>query len=235
MGHHNKNIIYPTLTWFQKMLTKAGVGGSGTLELATQQEAFDINSTKALSPATLYNLMRNQRYDTKNDVSAQAVVLTPTDELNLFSTFLEVNEAYNENIPSVFQNVSDSLQATYLDEANDKYLFPSNLFTFNQVYVESKFRVILIVDHPAVGSNQGTTLKISLNRSIDDSEISAREEKFSNVSARTGFKFTIEFTTFVSGETDPFVLDGMYILIINETDSNTNVTIQGIDIDLFKR
>jgi hypothetical protein len=121
-----------------------------------------------------------------------------------------------------------------LDETNDRFLYPSNLYTYNTSYTSFGIRVITTIDHPTVGSNQQTSIILRLRRHIDDSIVSEKEFDIVNKGAATGFSFTTEFLTFVNGETDPYVLDGMYIDILNSTDSDTNFTLVGGDIRKFK-
>jgi hypothetical protein len=213
----------------------ADSGSGGGVVLATQQEAFDLNAVKASSPATVYGSGWIQKHNIANKEVGLGIVLAAGATYNLFTPFLEANEQRIGEAP-VFKTIDpETVQLTMLDEVNNKYLFPSNENTYNTSYVEFKFRVILTIDHAAVGSNATTTLKVGLYRALDDSEITASEVRLTDVSARNGYKFTEEFTTWVNSEADPFVVDGMYVRIENEAGSSGSVTLQEDDIDMFKR
>ena len=210
----------------------------GIVSLATQQEAFDNSTNKAMSPNVDYNLGRNQRYNIENETSGIGQVMAKGSTYNLFSFFTEANENLRGLTP-VFKDVADATQTTYLDEANDKYLFASNLKTLNLPYVEYKFRVILTMEHASHSTNQETDLEVSLQRVVGtpETKITAIDVKIGNSSADLEHRVTVEFTTFVDGENDPFVKagEGMFIQILNRSTSYDTPTLNIVDIDLFKR
>lgn len=202
--------------------------------LATAQQYFDKDATTAATPAQIANDSSIQSYSVKGNTGAVTVVLTPGSAgYNLLTGMLEANESTAGTKPDYF-NISNVAQATYLDETANKFLFPSNLYTYNNAYAPFNFRVISTIDYPAVGSNQSTVIMVRLRRFIDDSIISTKEFILSNALAGTDFVFTTEFLTFAGSEADPYVVDGMYVDIANSSDSDTNFTLKLCDIRMFR-
>lgn len=220
-----------------KQIDDAGVvkdlSGSSSAVVATDQEYFDKDATKVATCAQISVDNRIQNYSVKGNTGAISQVLTPGSAYNFLTTMLNANESVSGIKPDFFDK-NDQPQATYLDEANNRFIYPSNLYTFNTSYTPYNIRVITTIDHPAVGSNQVTSIIIRLRRYIDNSIVSEKNFDLSNKTAANGFIFTLEFLTFVGGETDPYVLDGMYIDVLNSADSSTNFTVVQCDIRKFK-
>jgi len=218
------------------IITPAGIlgkpAGSG-VSLASDQEYFDKSTTKAATPEQISTDGRLQNYSVKGNTGTISVVLTPGSSYNFLTPMLEANETIS-GISPPFRDKNDLPQATYLDETNNRFIYPSNLYTYNNSYTPFAIRVITTIDHPIIGSNQQTSIILRLRRYIDDSVVSEKEFDIANKGAATGFLFTTEFLTFVGGETDPYVLDGMYIDILNSSSSDTNFTLVGGDIRKFK-
>jgi len=211
----------------------------GRTQFATTQEYFDKNNTKAINAEDIANDMRNERYSVGNSINGLAQ-LVPTGDpavggngYNLLTSFLETNEDQRSNISITYKNISNATQVTYLDEANNKFLFPSNLNTYNLNNIIFTIRVTTIID---IGSTNNATTKgyIRLLRVVDNSIISSKQFSQSDFGAETNVPITFEFKTFVEGETDPFVLDGTYIDILNNTNSVSTLTIQSTSIRIFR-
>lgn len=218
------------------IITPAGIlgkpAGSG-VSLASDQQFFDKSASTAATPAQVGSDVRTQNYSVNNNSGAVSQVLTAGQSLRFTSLYTEAAETTTGPKPDYY-NTSNVAQSTYIDETNDKFLFPSNLYTYNTAYSQFIFRVILTLAHPALGSNQLSTIEIRLRREIDDSIVSSKEWNVANKGARSGFKVTRNFDTFVGDETDPYVVDGMYVDVMNSVDSDSNITIEGADIRLFR-
>lgn len=152
---------------------------------------------------------------------------------DLLTTLLESNETQNANGTITYRDTADSVQATFLDETNNKFLFPSNLNTFGMTYVSYFIRTVLKIDLSAV-NNATTKYYIRLRRVVDNSIIAVDEFIQSDFSAQTGLIITSEIKTFVSGETDPFVVDGCFLDILNDSSSSGTVTLQDVSVRIFR-
>lgn len=152
---------------------------------------------------------------------------------NLLTAFLEVNETQNANSPIAYKDTANSPQATYLDEVADKFLFPSNLNTFGKNYVSYFIRTVISIDLSAV-NNTTTKYYVRLRRVVDDSIIAVDEWTQSDFGAQNGLIVTSEMKTFVEGELDPFVVDGCYLDILNDSNSSGTVTVQSVSVRIFR-
>ncbi len=204
---------------------------SAQLQLATTQENFDISTLTAISPSILFNDTRVRDYTIFNDTGTVNVALTPGSTYKINSGLLAANETRNGLIFQL-KDKNNVNQATYTVD-NDKFLFPSNLYTHNHSYKTYMFRIISTFNRPAVGGNQSTTINVNLKREVDDSLVSSKDITYSNVSANTADIKTREFTTFVGGETDPYVADGMYVEIENDSSSDTNITVASANVRMW--
>jgi hypothetical protein len=214
--------------------TSSRILGAGTgAVLAAGTQYFDKSPNVAATPDQVSQDYRIQNYNINNNSGVITQVLTAGQSVRLTDFFTEAGET-SLGIKPNYYNISDVPQSTYLDEVNDKYLFPSNLYTYNNVYCHFVFRVTLTLDHPLVGSNQITTLDIKLKREVDDSVVASMEWHAANKAASNGLLVTRNFDTYVNGEADPYVVDGMYIEATNNTDSDTDVTLKEVDVRLFK-
>lgn len=176
---------------------------------------------------------RLENYSVSNSSGTVSNVFAAGDTLNAFTLLAEIDEAAIGQAPTYY-NVSNIAQATYLDETSDKFLFPSNLNTYSTEYVQYQIRITLIIDYPAVSTNQSTVVRAKLVREVDDSVVADNQYLIHNHSASTAEKVTFDFTTFVNTESDPYVVDGMYVEIENMALSSTNFTLTEFDIRLFK-
>ena len=151
----------------------------------------------------------------------------------LTSGLLEANEVQLANQTVVYKDTSDVVQSTFLDETNDKFLFPSNLYTFDATFVRYTIRFVLVVDYPAL-SNKVIKYYVRIRREVDDSIIFSREFIQTDFPAETGVIVSSIIETFVNSETDPFVVDGVYLDVLNDSNSNGDVTLQDVSIRIFR-
>lgn len=152
---------------------------------------------------------------------------------NLLTTMLAANETVRGIAPA-FRTIANAAQATFIDQVNDKYLFPSNLYTYGLEYVPYSIRSVLTLNHPNVGSNQSISLYIRIRRVVDNSIVAEKTLIIFNRGATTGLLMTTEFDTFVNGETDPYVLNGMYLEIASDAASSGTITITDINLRIFR-
>ena len=108
------------------------------------------------------------------------------------------------------RDTSNSLIINLLDATNDKFVFPSNLNTFNKDYKGYIIRVNCLVDF-AGGANDTEEYNFRIRRVIDDSIIDTRVLPRVELNNINNNNRGVLFQTFVNGESDPYVLDGMYI------------------------
>lgn len=152
---------------------------------------------------------------------------------NGLSSFLEANETLESNSPITYKNTSNISFATVLDETNDKLVFPSNTNTFGKSFLDYTIRVVMKVDLSAV-NNSTTKFYVRLRRVVDNSIIISNSYIQSDFNAENGVIISNIIKTFVNSETDPFVVDGAYIDILNDSNSNGTVTLQDISVRVFR-
>jgi hypothetical protein len=220
-----------------KDLQPAQESKAGTIPIATDQEVFDKEDTQALTGLKLFNNLFFQDWSNSNSDTGLAQ-LVPTGVpatvgYNMLTTLLEAGEVLFSNIPIPYKDIVDAPQATFLDEVNDKFIFPSNLNTFNMQYVDYIVRIVFTVDFSTT-NNVTTKFYIRLRRVIDDSIVATLSFSQSDFVAETGVPLSGSIPTFVNGETDPFVNDGVYIDILNDSNSGGTVTLQDLEIRIFR-
>jgi len=176
---------------------------------------------------------RLENYSVSNNSGVISNILAAGTTLNTCTLLLESGETAIGQNP-VYRNVAGTSQATYLDETNDKFLFPSNLNTYSTAYTQYDVRVTLVIDHPAVSTNQSIMIKCSIKREVDDSVVSEVQHLIHHHPVATGEKVTLNFKTFVNTEADPYVVDGMYIALENMALSSGSFTLTEFDFRLFK-
>jgi len=156
--------------------------------------------------------------------------LTATNSKNLLDFMAESNEILYTNEGFKLLNTGGTAITNLLDETNDKYVFPSNLKTFGKTYVPYTIRV-KVTGTVAGGAEVDEEYPVRLRRVVDDSIIS--RIKLTKVNSTTLNEDTANFLTFVNTETDPYVVDGMYIDILNNTGGST-LTITDVSILISK-
>lgn len=207
------------------------------IKLSSQIDSFNNTNSSALTPFLLSINPAVQNFSISGNTGTISQLLNGGvvggSSYNMLIPMLEANESQNGYIPT-FKDKNDITQTTYLDETNDKFLFPSNLYTFNNNYICYILRIIVTIDYPSISANSKTTFSIRLRRFIDNSIVSRKKIDLKDAPATTGDIYTSEFLTFVGGETDPYVVDGMYVDIINEEASDTSITLTNGNIRIFK-
>ena len=160
-------------------------------------------------------------------------VIAAGGSLNVNTLLLEAGESSLGVVPA-FKNVSNVAQVTFTDETNDKFLFPSNLNTFNNVYSLYQVRANIIVSHPVLTTTQNITITASLKRVSDNSIVVSDEYTIQNHAADSGRKLTFNQPTYVNSETDPYVVGGVYFDISTSALSSGSLTVTGVDFVVFK-
>ena len=69
---------------------------------------------------------------------------------------------------------------------------------------------------------------------MDDSIIAEAQFSQSDFPVQNDIPIKTEFSTFVEGEADPFVVDGAYFDILNDSNSSDAVTLQDVSIRIFR-
>lgn len=244
-----------------KVATESGLG---ITQLATTTEYFNKNSTKSITADDIAEDVRILQYGVFNNTATVAVTIPTGDSIadgtgnfvhgyNLLTPFLATNESRAGASNLIYKNISNSTQAAYLQEdattdpnqANsnlNKYLFPSNLNTYNNAYTTFSLRVRVTLE--TLGSLGGNNAFIILRLLRGD--FNANNEKIvdkvditlTDFDANSVLEFTRYFTfTFVSSESDPYVNDGVRLDII-ESDLSTDtadIQINSVNIAIEKK
>lgn len=220
-------------------ITATGATGTITLasditaDIATQAQSFGKSGVKASSPELISNDVRIQNYSVFNSTGVVSSALAAGASLNINTLLLEAGETAIGITPT-YKTIADATQTTFTDETNDKFLFPSNLHTYNNEYSSYVFRVTLTIAHGAVSTNQAINIYCSLKRQLDNSIISQSLKVIHSHASDTDEILTFEFTTFVNTESDPYVVDGVYIDLTNDAQSSGSFTLTNADIRIFK-
>lgn len=225
------NNLDEIITVIDKSDTTFGATGTNKrLTLAKIQEFVQTN---------LNSFVYNPKFTISNSSTAVNQLVptgdpanTSTVGYNLLTSFLESNEDVKSNISIQYKNTSNANQNTVLDETNNKFLFPSNLNTFGVSYVPCVFRITGTIDWAST-NNATTKFYIRLRRVVDNSIIYTSEFKQSDFGAETNDFFSAVIPSFVNSETDPFVVDGCYFDILNNSNSTGSVTLQDLSIRIF--
>lgn len=215
------------------LLNSASDAVSGIAEIATDTEVFTKDSSKILTAQGLFNSPRDQAFSVSNSVTSINQSVSPGSNFNILTSFLQTNETKKGNITFQYKNTSNVLQTTILDETNNKLLFPSNIHTFGNTYVSYTIRITGTYDIDNT-SGQSTKFNLALKRVIDNSDIAVIDFLRSDLPLETSISFYSTFLTFVNTETDPFVIDGCYIEISNDPLSSDAITLQNINMVIFR-
>jgi len=227
--------------------------GLGSTQLATSTEYFNKSSIKAVTAYNISEDVRILRYGVFNNTATVAVTIPTGDSTadgtgnfvhgyNLLTPFLATNETRTGASNLIYKNISNSTQTTYLQEdattdpnqANsnlNKYLFPSNLYTYNNDYTTFSIRVRVTLEPLGNLGNNNAFIVLRLLRA----DFNANNEKIVDKADITLTDFAInsalEFTryfsyTFANGEADPYVNDGVRLDVIQSDLSTTTAAIQ---------
>jgi len=210
----------------------------GIIQISTDAEVFNKNSSKAITGLSLYNNIFFQEWQVQNSVTGLAQLvpsgIPATIGYNLLTTFLEVNESTISNIPINFKDIANSPQLKILNQTSDKFLFPSNLNTFNSQYTDYFVRINFTADITST-SNTTTKFYVRLRRVVDNSILFTVNFSQSDFGAQVNVPFSGSIPTFVNSETDPFVINGCYLDILRDSNSiGGEVTLQTISITIFR-
>jgi hypothetical protein len=205
------------------------------LQLATDQEVFNKDNSKPITAENISNAVTLAKFSAGNSISGLTQNVAIGGTYNLLTSLVSTSEVQNGNIVIQYKNISNTVQNYILDDINNKFLFPSNLYTYNLLYNPYRIRVQVTYNIPTT-TNQTTRFYIRLRRVIDNSVVPAGTLEFdiTNTVARTGETADGVFETFVNSETDPFVLNGCYLSIDNDSISSDTITVTGVNIRIFR-
>lgn len=206
----------------------------GVTQLVTPAEYFNKNNTKAITSNDISNDVRLARFSIGNSATGLTQAVTVGGSYNFLISFLSTNETQASNIPIVYKTTANATQSNFLDDVNDKFLFPSNLNTFNLTYVPYLIRVIFTLDIPIIPNDRSTEFTIAIRRVIDNSEVASTTFFKGTGSAVTNKQYTAILKTFVNSEADPYVLDGCRVFIENSAGSETAITLKSVNLRIFR-
>jgi hypothetical protein len=171
------------------------------------------------------------KFELENDSGTVSQAIATGGSLNLNTLWLDANETTLGVVPT-FKNISNVTQATFNDEANDKFLFPSNLYTFNNGYVPYGVRVLLVISHGALTTTP-ITISVAIKRVVDDSLVTETSISMSNEPITAAEDVGFNLFTRVGNESDPYVVDGCYIEVRSGS-ASPPFTILNANISIFK-
>lgn len=206
----------------------------GVTQLVTPAEYFSKNNTKVITPSDVANDVRLARFSVGNSATGLTQAVAVGGDYNILIPLLSTNETQASNIPIVYKTTGNATQSKFLDNANDKFLFPSNLNTFNLAYVPYLIRVIFTVNIPTISNDRSTEFTIAIRRVIDNSEVASTTFFKATGPAVTNKQYTAILKTFVNSETDPYVIDGCSVFIENNSGSETQITLTSVNIRIFR-
>ena len=212
--------------------------------IALLANTIDTNGNEELSAADFRAVMEqmidsdyNQiddvltKFKIGNDSGTVSQAIATGASLNLNTLLLNASETAVGVVPT-FKNVSNVTQATFTDETNDKFLFPSNSNTFNNSYVPYIVRVTLTVDHGAITTTP-IRMTVALKNEVDDSVNSIDSVDHGNEPITVGEKIAFNLVMYVGNESDPLVVDGGYIELTSGS-ASPPFTVTNVNVAIFK-
>jgi len=198
-----------------KILTPTKLANSVYTSSVASQAETDAGTidNKYTSPLKINEAKQLQSFATLCSVSGINTTITAGNSLNLLSLFGTVNESLRKETYFDLKDTSNITITNFLDAVNDKFVFPSNLNTFNKTYKGYVIRVNTTADY-AGASGATEEYNFRIRRVVDNSIIDTRVLPRVELDSLTGVNRGVLFQTFVNTETDPYVLDGMYIDLI---------------------
>lgn len=199
-----------------KILTPTKLANSVYTSSVASQAETDAGTVdnKYTSPLKINEAKQLQSFATLCSVSGLNTTITAGNNLNLLSLFGTVNESLRKETYFDLKDTSNVTITNFLNvdptPANNKFVFPSNLNTFNKGYKGYVIRVNTVADY-AGASGATEEYNFRIRRVIDNSIIDTRVLPRVELDSLTGVNRGVLFQTFVNTETDPYVLDGMYI------------------------
>ena len=192
-------------------LPTATVTDAGIAEIATQAETNAGSDDERIVTALKINEAKQlQSFATLCSETGLNTTVNPGNSLNLLTLLTEANESLKKETYFDLKDTSNVTITNFLDETNDKFVFPSNLNTFNKTYKGYIIRVNCLVDFDG-GANDTEEYNFRISRVIDNSIIDTRVLPRVELNNVNNNNRGVLFQTFVNGELDPYVLDGMYI------------------------
>ncbi len=184
---------------------------------------------------SIVNQKHVQNFTLIDSTSGLNLTLSNGDTYNLLTNILESNETKYDNYYPTFIDVNDNIRSTYLDETNNKFLFPENNRTFSKNKINYLIRLKLTFNHNNIGGGNLLEFTPSIKRVIDNSVVyTFQKTSFKDVGATTGRVYTDLASTFVAGETDPYVVDGMYLSLDISPSSNVDMVLTSVQIKIDK-
>jgi hypothetical protein len=225
-----------------------------SLVTSNDSENLQQIDTKGITPHGLFNHPLISSFIIKNAVSGLTQTVAPGGSYNLLSDMLTSQETVTGNLgklptfytkdPVFNANANDGSTFTaWLDETNNKIVFPSNKNTYGDGtkvnYVPYYFRAVLIFD---ITDTNGTTTNFSVKakRVVDNTVVYSWKFIISDSPALTDVVISLNAPTFVGSSTlagseaDPYVVDGMYFDFENRSDSSDSPTVKSFDLRIFK-
>lgn len=228
-----------------------------SLVLSTPDQIVQQKDGKGMSPLNFFSSPFVVSYSVKDKVEGLSEVVAPSGEYNLLSDmvtaaesifsnpdkkpdFYKIDPVYNPN------NNDGPVLTNWLDDLNNRFIFPSNKNTYGGGLESSKvsyipyyFRGVITFDIPSTSATT-TNFLVRARRYIDDSIVYTWRYSISDSNSFTDAEISLNAPTFVgsntvqNGELDPYSLDGMYFDFRNETGSSQSITIKSIDIRIFR-
>ena len=205
------------------------------VQIASDIDAFNKSNYKTLSPYLLSVNPLVQNFTLSYSVSGLSVVVSGGGTYKLTQDLLVSSESAPDDYYPVFKDVSNSTLSTYLDEINNKFVFPDNGNTFNKNKIDYQIRLKITYNHYAVGGANLIKFDAKIRRQVDNSIVyTFNEVIITDELAGTGKVYTSTALTYVAGVLDPYSVDGMYLEVESNGSSDRNMTVTGVQIMIVK-
>lgn len=200
---------------------------------------IDNNANQLLTNTAAWNkigdlalLNSRQNFNYTCSVSGLTQVIAPNTTYQLLTAILESSGVLRLNTGFELKTLAGATFTKFLDEVNNKFVFPSNVQSTALQYCDYDIRVVLNGTFSGAADTDAE-YKVRLRRVIDNSIVAT----LTLIKTRTTTldAGTLVFQTFVFSEADPFVLNGCYIDIFSPTDNTINLTLTDISITIFGR
>ena len=195
-----------------KILTPTKLANSVYVSSVASQGETDAGTidNKYTSPLKINEAKQLQSFATLCSETGLNTTVNPGNNLNLLTLLTEANESLKKETYFDLKDTSNVTITNFLDETNNKFVFPSNLNTFNKTYKGYIIRVNCLADFDG-GNNDTEEYNFRIRRVVDNSIIDTRVLPRVELNNVNNNNRGVLFQTFVNTETDPYVLDGMYI------------------------
>lgn len=214
------------------------------IPLATAQEALELSSTTSLSPFVMNDIAGVRPLNIVNEITGLTQTLAIGGSYNLMEDFILVNEDTRPATAYIFKDSGGVVQANFLEvqapTSDNFYRFAAPEQTYllptDKSFVAYLFRLNIDIDIPGLANNETIMLSVNLERVVGTPEtlIEVSDFLFEGIrAAEGGHKLTALFFTWVNTDLDPFVDNGVRVVILNSGDSDKAVTVTRSDIDLL--